>query len=168
MEIYRIVLRVLFAYIFLHALLRLSGKRTVAEGRSFDFVVALILGDMIDDMIWAEVPASQFVVGAGTLVLAQVALSLGSYASQTFAGLVEGKPAMIVRDGTLMRGAMRAERLNEKDVEALLRHKGLQRSRWREVKTAWLEDNGEPSVLKKEWAEPAQKRELEKLKEAAQ
>jgi len=49
---------VLFAYVFLLAILRASGKRTIAQGTTLDFVVALVLGDLIDDALWAEVPGS--------------------------------------------------------------------------------------------------------------
>jgi len=49
----RIVVRVAFAYVVLLALVRLSGERTVKQGSPFDFTVALILGDLIDDVVSA-------------------------------------------------------------------------------------------------------------------
>jgi uncharacterized membrane protein YcaP (DUF421 family) len=68
MEIYRIAIRAVFVFIFLLALLRLTGKRSIAQGSVLDFVVALILGDLIDDAIWAEVPMSQFIIAASSLI----------------------------------------------------------------------------------------------------
>ena len=32
-------------------------------------MLALVFGDLVDDLVWAEVAASQFVVAAGTLFL---------------------------------------------------------------------------------------------------
>jgi uncharacterized membrane protein YcaP (DUF421 family) len=66
----RIVIRVVFGYVIMLALIRLSGKRTVKHSSPFDFTIALIAGDMIDDLLWAEVPAAQFVVAVGVLMIA--------------------------------------------------------------------------------------------------
>lgn len=76
MDPLRIVIRVVFAYVVLLAFIRLSGKRGVKQANVFDFTVAIVLGDLVDDMLWAEVPASQFVVATGMLMIVHVALDL--------------------------------------------------------------------------------------------
>lgn len=76
MDPFRLAVRVLFAYVFAQALVRASGKRAVKQGDSPSFVLAVIVGDMFDDLFWAEVPAAQFVVATGTLVLMHVMASL--------------------------------------------------------------------------------------------
>jgi uncharacterized membrane protein YcaP (DUF421 family) len=76
MDPLRIAIRTVLVYLFLFALLRLSGKRGVKQVTPFDFVFILILGDMIDDALWAEVPLAQFVVATGTLLLMKLASSL--------------------------------------------------------------------------------------------
>lgn len=68
MDPLRIAIRVALTYFFMLALVRVSGKRTVRQGGPFDFTLALILGDMMDDAIWAEVAFSHFVVATGVLV----------------------------------------------------------------------------------------------------
>jgi uncharacterized membrane protein YcaP (DUF421 family) len=70
----RIAVRIVFSFLLLLVLVRTSGKRTVQQGSPFDFTVALVLGDMFDDAIWAEVPASEFVVAAGMLISAHIAI----------------------------------------------------------------------------------------------
>jgi uncharacterized membrane protein YcaP (DUF421 family) len=69
MDPMRIAVRAAFAYVFLLVMVRLSGKETIAYGSTSDFVLALVFGDLVDDLVWAEVAASQFVVAAGTLFL---------------------------------------------------------------------------------------------------
>ncbi|HEX5732912.1 MAG TPA: YetF domain-containing protein [Blastocatellia bacterium] len=165
MELHKIILRGLLAYIFLLILLRLSGKRTVAEGTSFDFVLALILGDMIDDALWAEVPFSQFIVATSTLIVINIAASMAGYASKTVAWLLEGEPRIIMRDGKLLRPALRRERINEKEAAEMMRVKELERERWAEVKSARVETSGRTSVIKHDWAKTVEKRDLDKLKE---
>jgi uncharacterized membrane protein YcaP (DUF421 family) len=70
----RILVRVVFAYAFLLMLIRISGKHMVRQSSSLDFTLTIILGDMIDDAVWAEVHLSVFVVAA--LVLAGIHAAL--------------------------------------------------------------------------------------------
>ena len=76
MDLLHIAVRGVFGYLFLLVLVRISGKRTVKQGSPFDFTVALIVGDLIDDLLWADVNASTFVVAAGVLVLTHAAFML--------------------------------------------------------------------------------------------
>jgi uncharacterized membrane protein YcaP (DUF421 family) len=68
----RIIVRVVFAYLVLLVFMRLAGKRAVKQATPFDFTLALILGDLLDDAIWAEVQTSVFVMAAGVLVFVHV------------------------------------------------------------------------------------------------
>ena len=79
MDPLRLAVRVIFAYAFALALIRASGKRAVKQGDPPSFVLAVILGDVFDDLFWAEVPASQFVVAAGSLVVMHVTASLALF-----------------------------------------------------------------------------------------
>jgi uncharacterized membrane protein YcaP (DUF421 family) len=169
MELYNILLRVVFAYIFILILLRLSGKREVAQATGFDFVLVLILGELFDDLFWAEVPASQFAVAAGTLVLLHIVIAMGSHMSEAFSRIVCSQAEVFMRCGRLIRPAMERERINEKDAEMLLRHQsGLARDRWTEVESARIEQNGKPSVLRLEWAREVQKKDRDSLPEVKQ
>ena len=79
MELTRIVIRIVFGWLVVYALLRVSGKRTVKQDDLTSFAVAIAIGDMFDDLFWAEVPGAEFVVGAGMLVLAHLLVSLDSF-----------------------------------------------------------------------------------------
>lgn len=81
MELWRIIVRALFAYVFALAVMRIAGKRTVARADASSFVVMVVIGDMFDDLLWAEIPAAQFVVGVGALVLCHIAAGLGAFRS---------------------------------------------------------------------------------------
>jgi uncharacterized membrane protein YcaP (DUF421 family) len=76
MDPLRIAIRALAAFLFLLALLRLTGKRTIYQGSSFDFVLALVLGDLIDNAIFNEAPFAQFVVASIVLVGTRFLLTL--------------------------------------------------------------------------------------------
>jgi len=76
MDPLRVLVRLLFAYIMLLALVRVGGKRLVRHASPFDFTLALILGDMVDDLLWGEVDGSVFAVAAGALFLIHTAFDL--------------------------------------------------------------------------------------------
>jgi uncharacterized membrane protein YcaP (DUF421 family) len=76
MDLGRIVIRVVFAYVVLLVLIRLTGKTAVNHASPVEFVLAMVLGDLVDDAVWAEVNASTFVVAAGALFFVHTAFDL--------------------------------------------------------------------------------------------
>jgi len=91
---------------------------------------------------------------------------MGSFANETLDRVIDGAAVMFMRAGHLQRPAMRRELMNEKEAEMLIREKGaIGRERWSEVKSAWVETDGRASVLKREWARTAQKKDREELRE---
>jgi uncharacterized membrane protein YcaP (DUF421 family) len=169
MEFERLVLRTLFTYLVLHQLFRYAGKRTVASiggvGRQsgIELMLALLVGDLIDDFLWAEVPASQFVVAAGTLVLLHVGLALLRARGTLVWRTVQGVPVPIVARGEPIAAGMRGERINREDLGALLRAHGIGPDRWKEVRAGYVETKGPLSVLLERWAQPATRSDLPRV-----
>lgn len=170
MEIERLIIRTLFAYLVLHQLFRQAGKRTITSiggagnQSGIDLMLALIVGDLIDDLLWAEVPGTQFVTAAGTLVLLHVTLAVLRYRSSFVWRAVEGLPARMVAHGEPIAAAMRGERINRKELAALLRRRGVSEERWNEVLAGYLENEGPLSILYQRWAQPAAKLDLPRLR----
>lgn len=164
MDLSHIALRCLVAYAFLLAMNRIKGKRTVAEATPFDFVLALILGDMIDDIIWAEVPVARFMIATGTLVVVDLLVTIGIFYNDTLYRWIEGTPRVVMADGVMDGRSLRAEQMNEADVEAMLRLEGLDRHRYEEIRRGFLEVNGDTSVLQHLWAQPAQRQDANEVK----
>jgi len=75
LDVSRVVVRAIVAYVYLLVLLRLSGKRTLRHASAFDFVLTLIVGDLADNAIWGEAPLAQFAAAAGTLASTHAGLS---------------------------------------------------------------------------------------------
>jgi uncharacterized membrane protein YcaP (DUF421 family) len=166
MELYKIAIRVLFAYIFLQMMMRRSGKGEVSQARAIDFVMVIIMGDMIDDLLWGEVPAGRFVVGVTTIMLVHAALLVASHRWPPVASLLDGRPALLIRDGTLLRAPMRRERITIEDIEAFLRLRGLERDDWPQVKSLMIDRSGRPALILHEWARPVQEGERKRFEEA--
>ena len=153
-----IVVRATATYVFLLILLRVSGKRTVGEGTPFDFVVALVLGDFPDDIIWGEVPVAQGLVAIGTVMTLHLCVVYATYRSIRFDQLVGSGPTPIMRAGRSLAEGLRSEHMNEGDLDVQLRHRGDDDRR--HVKAATIEPTGEVAVLPTNGARPAQRRDL--------
>jgi uncharacterized membrane protein YcaP (DUF421 family) len=150
--------RTVAVYALMLVVIRALGKRTVGNFSAFDLLVALMLGEVVDEMIYGDVLMRQGIVAILTLALLQYANSWLSYSSPKLAAILEGSPTALVRDGRLERDGMRQEHMNEDDVHAELRLQGVEDIA--EVKLAMVEPDGTVSVLKKDWAEEAQKRDV--------
>jgi uncharacterized membrane protein YcaP (DUF421 family) len=73
MDPLRIAVRAAFAFVFLLAVMRIAGTRTIGQADLSSFIVAIVIGDLFDDFFWAEVSAAEFVVAIGTIVTVHLA-----------------------------------------------------------------------------------------------
>lgn len=163
MDLGRIAVRALIAYIYLLVTTRASGKRVVSQATPFDLLVSLILGDLIDDALWAEVPMVKFGVAAGTVFLCDLVVKFFAHRSDAFEQLVNGAPAVVLRDGVEDGEALRREQMNEADLAHLLRLQGV--DDWKDVHIAFVERDHQVSVIRVPGAEPVQKRDAPRVME---
>ena len=158
MNLGQIAVRVLVAYVYLLIVTRASGKRVVSQATPFDFLVALILGDLIDNGVWGEVSLAKFAGAVGSVMLCDALTKLGAFRWMPFYHLVQGRPHVVLRDGVEDGHELRRHQLNEGDLAHLMRQKDAHE--WDEVHLAVLERGAELSVLRKPAAEPATKKDL--------
>jgi uncharacterized membrane protein YcaP (DUF421 family) len=166
MELHQIAIRGAFVYVLLLVLIRLSGKRTVSEGTPFSLVLALVLGDMVDDALWAEVPAAHFVAGAGTLAIVHLLVSWGASRSDWLDRLVSGEPALVLADGRPRREGLRGEQMSDRELAFELRQEGIDVGRWAEAQAFYVEASGQVSVVRASWARPVQRRDKDAVRRA--
>jgi len=155
MDLWRIAVRALVAYIYLAVTTRASGKRVVSQATPFDFVVSLIVGDLVDDCIWAEVSVAKFAAATSSIVFCDAVVTLLSFHSPRFMHFVNGRPRVVLRDGVADLRELRREQLSELDLEHLLRLDGLDRDKWKDARMAVLERDHEASLILTPGAEPA-------------
>ena len=158
MSLLSIGVRVIVAYALFLVLLRISGKRLLAEATGLDFVLAIMIGDLVDDAIFGEVPLAQFAVAAVTLTVLQLAVAFGAARQLWVWRIVGGEPPTVLQNGTPQRKGMRHERINRKELASLLRLKGLTPAQWTEIRSARVEEGGILGAIKHEWAKPAQRK----------
>lgn len=161
MSLTAIIIRAVVAYLFLLALVRVSGKRLVSEATGIQFVLAIMIGDLMDDAILATVPFAQLIVAAGTLAIVQLIMAILAMHNLTVWRLIEGEPPVVLENGIPRRDAMRRERMNRKEIASLLRQAGISAARWAEIKRARVEEEGILAVVFHDWAKPAQRNDAE-------
>src|SRR5688500_16233364 len=157
-ELLMTALRAVGVYVLMLAVIRMLGKRTVGNFTAFDLLVALMLGEVVDEIIYGDVAIAQGVVAVAVIAAAQYGNAWLSYWDHGFDRILEGTPTPIVRSGEMVRKGMRHERMNEKAVMHELRLQGVDDIR--EVKLAMVEPDGVVSVIKEDWAETVQKADL--------
>jgi len=152
--------RTLAVYVLILVVVRALGKRTVGNFSAFDLLVALMLGELVDEMIYGDVRFIQGTVAVVTVGAIAYADSWLSYWDHGMEAVLEGKPTMVIKKGEFHRPGMRQERMNEKDVLAALRIHGVRDMR--EVEYALVEHDGTVSVVHYDWAEPPTKADVDK------
>ncbi len=112
-------------YVFMLIVIRALGTRTVGNFSAFDLLVALMLGEMVDEIIYGDVRFLQGAVAVVSIAALSSADSWLAYFDHGMEAILEGKPTVVIRDGAFDRQGMRNERLNEKDVFGHLRSLGI-------------------------------------------
>ena len=117
-ELFLTGLRALLVYVVMLFVMRLLGKRTIGNFSAFDLLVALMLGEVVDEVIYGDVSLAQGFVAIFVLAAVEYANSWLSYGSDAANRWLEGEPTPLVVDGSLQRDGMRKERMHERDVLA--------------------------------------------------
>ena len=79
MDLTGTAVRALVAYLVLLILVRATGKASIKHGTSFQFVMALVVGDMADGVIIGKVAMARFLVGVMALFATHWAVEVANY-----------------------------------------------------------------------------------------
>lgn len=134
------------AYVALVAMLRISGKRTLAKLNAFDFVVTVAFGSVLASILLdQDVALAEGVTALAVLVVLQYLLAYLSLHVPQFADAIRSEPVLLARDGTWCRDAMYGARVTEPELRTVLRSHGY--GDLADVSAIILEPDGTFSVL---------------------
>ena len=142
-----LVIRGVAVYLFLLLVFRVSGKRSLRNATTFDFVLLLIVAETTQQALVGD---DASITGAFLLIVVLVGtdilLSLVKRWSPRIDRLLEGQPLVIVRNGVPLRARMHIERVDEEDILSAAREtRGL--DSLDQIKRAVLERNGGISII---------------------
>src|SRR5215204_1016118 len=90
--------RAFAVYALLLVVIRVLGKREVGNFTAFDLLVALMLGEVVDEIIYGDVEFAQGAVAIGAIALMQYLTSWLSYLNHFADKVLDGVPTILVRD----------------------------------------------------------------------
>ena len=116
------VVRTIAFYLVLAVLIRLAGKRDLAQLNAFDLVVVLLLSNVVQNaVIGTDDSLIGGVIGAVVLVAFNAGVVRLARRSDTASKVLEGTPTELALHGHWVDGALRREGLRKADAEAALR-----------------------------------------------
>lgn len=144
-----LVLRAAFIYFFVLLVLRLSGKRTLGQLGTFDFVLLMLMAESTDNSIIGQDSAiTSTVVVILTFIVLEIFMSVLKQRVPATDKWLEGVPLVIVENGKFIKDTADKERVDEGDVlQAARQSHGLERME--QIKYAILEKTGGISVIPK-------------------
>ena len=108
------VLRPILVYVFLVFLLRIFGKRELAQLNPFDLVVLLSLSNTVQNaIIGDDTSVTGGLIGAFTLCAFNYLVVRFLFKHRRIDQFIEGKPSILIRRGHIQRWALARELLTE-------------------------------------------------------
>lgn len=160
MEYGSILVKLIAGFGGLWAMTRLLGKKEISALTPFDFISAVILGDLVGNTIYEK---------ENSVLMLLFTLAVWTVLSITFEKItmhirklrkpLEGEPEILIRDGAIDLNKLRKNNLDFEQLRMMLRAKDT--FSIHEVAYAIYETNGSLSILKKPQYEPATREDLD-------
>lgn len=153
------LLRPVIVYLVLVVLLRIFGKRELAQLNPFDLVVLLSLSNTVQNaIIGDDNSVSGGVIGAFSLLAINWLVVRVLYSSPRLTHMLEGRARILVKDGKVDPRALERESLTREELLSVLHKQGFED--FDMVRRCQLEPNGtfyvepfDPSIEDKRHAE---------------
>ena len=153
------LLRPVVVYLVLVLLLRLFGKRELAQLNPFDLVVLLSLSNTVQNaIIGDDNSVTGGIIGAFSLLAINWLVVRVLFRSPRLTRMLEGRAAILIRNGQIDLKAMERESLSREELLAVIHKQGFEHIH--DVRRCELEPNGsfyveaiEPSTEDKHHAE---------------
>jgi uncharacterized membrane protein YcaP (DUF421 family) len=141
-----LVLRALAMFVLLFGITRIAGRRTLASLEPFDFILLVVVGDLIQQGVTQN---DQSITGTvlviATITVVQVGLQWSTWRSHRVRKVLEPEPLVLVEHGEIIKANLNRERMTEEELMAELRL--AQIGSIADVDWAVLERNGKVSFL---------------------
>ena len=143
-----VVIRATIVFWLLWFLLRAAGKRELAEMTPFELILLMVMGDLIQQGVTQEdMSVTGAAMSVSTMMLWSLALSYAAFRSRRAAGVLESRPAIVIRDGEIDDTMLRIQRLTVDELLEAARTQGI--ASIEHVRWAILESDGKLSFIRR-------------------
>ncbi|WP_335869921.1 DUF421 domain-containing protein [Bacillus sp. 2205SS5-2] len=146
-------------FISLFILTKILGKTQINQITAFDFISALILGELVGNALYDADSGLKEIIFSVSLW--GILIYITEYLTQKFRlfrHFIEGTPAIIIQNGKIDFQQLKKNHLDLNQLQHMLRNKGV--FSVGECEYAILESDGSVSVLKKSLYDVVQKKDL--------
>jgi len=141
------LIRSVSVYLFLLVAFRLAGKRQLGQMTAFDFVVLLIISNVVQNaVIGNDTSLGGGLFGATVIFLLNAGVAWLTFRSKRVERFIEHTPTVLVRSGRILWENLRREQLSLPEFRAALRREGV--VSLRDVRYVILEEDGHLSVVR--------------------
>ena len=141
-----IVIRALFAYVFIIFILRIVGRRELSTLAPTDLVLLVVLGDLVQSGVTqSDDSVTGIALAISTFALLTLGTSFVTYKSRRAQTVIEGEPLILIEEGKPIDRNLRAQRLNVDDLAEEARANGIESLE--DVKWCVLESSGSMSFI---------------------
>lgn len=149
-----LIVRVIVLYIFTIFIMRVMGKREVAQLQPFELAITLIISELVViPMQNTGVPILYGVIPALVVTICQVIFSCVTLKSEKMQKLISGTYTIMIANGKLIENNLRSQKCNITEVMQQLRMNGIDKIN--DVEYGILETNGKLSIILKPSKRPA-------------
>lgn len=135
------ILRPALVYVFLVLLLRVFGKRELAQLNPFDLVVLLCLSNTVQNaIIGQDDSVTGGLIGASALCGINYAVIRFLFRHRRLDQIIEGRPTILIKDGALRRRAMARELITRAEMLTIAHRQGF--DTLEDIETCVLEPGG--------------------------
>lgn len=135
------ILRPVIVYIALIIMLRIFGRRELAQLNPLDLVVILSISNTVQNaIIGADNSLIGGVIGATSLLLINYVFSRLKFAAKPVERFAEGEPLVLIEHGRKNSEALRRELISDADLEIIAHEHGLENAS--EIEKLVLDTNG--------------------------
>ena len=123
-----ILIRSLVIFLFLWLVVRVGGKREVAQLSAFDMILLITVGDLVSQgIVQEDYSVTAAVIAVTTFTLAGIALNAFTFRYPRFRPWLAGRARIVVRNGEPLLETLAGERMTIQDVHEAARGQGIRR-----------------------------------------
>lgn len=136
-----ILIRSLVIFAFLWLVVRVGGKREVAQLSAFDMILLITVGDLVSQgVVQEDYSITAAMIAVATFAMAGMGLSALGMRFPSFRPWLSGRARIVVRDGEPLLDTLRGERMTIQDIHESARQQGIRRLR--DIELCVLETDG--------------------------
>lgn len=122
----QMVLRAAIVFVILYAITRVMGKRQLSQLSAFELVILVVIGDLVEGAVTQD---DSSITGAtlavGTFAMLGIGLTWVTWRFERTRDLIDGVPAVIVRDGEVLMDVAGYERVSLDELFEAMREQQI-------------------------------------------